>query len=160
DHLQPGDVRQSEVEHDDVVRPVGQRGEALRPGLGLGDRVAARGQVHGERPQQWPLVLDDQHTGHDHDTATAGLGDAARNSITTAAPPPGVSSARTVPPIASVRPRAIARPSPTPLPSPRASSLRWNGWNTASSASLGMPGPRSMTRSSTASPYALPDSRT
>ena len=49
----------------------------------------------------------------------------------TVRPPPGVSSSSTLPPIASMNPRATASPRPTParvLWSPR----RWNGWNTRS----------------------------
>ena len=53
------------------------------------------------------------------------------------------------PPIASTNPRAMARPRPTPLPSARWSTTRWNGWNTSSRSFGRMPGPRSMTRMST-----------
>src|SRR5581483_8156775 len=66
-------------------------------------------------------------------------------------PPPGVSSTVRSPPTASTKPFATARPSPTPAPfglSPR----RWNGRNTRSRSSLGMPGPVSITRRSTLSP--------
>ena len=44
-------------------------------------------------------------------------------------PPPGVSSIVSSPPMASVKPRAMARPRPTPVPW---STRRWNGWNTSS----------------------------
>ena len=47
------------------------------------------------------------------------------------APPPGVSSMASSPPMASVKPRAMARPSPTPLPW---STRRWNGWKTLNSS--------------------------
>ena len=43
-------------------------------------------------------------------------------------PPPGVSSGSSVPPIASVRPRDRARPSPTPVVL-SVSPSRWNGTN-------------------------------
>ena len=46
-------------------------------------------------------------------------------------PPPGVSSAASVPPIASMKPRATARPRPTPAPA-AVSPSRWNGWNICS----------------------------
>ena len=39
-----------------------------------------------------------------------------RRRTTTVAPPPGVSSSSTLPPMASVKPRTMARPSPTPVP--------------------------------------------
>ena len=69
-------------------------------------------------------------------------------------PPPGVSSAVRVPPIASVRPRDSASPSPTPVVL-SVSPSRWNGTNIRSLSFSGMPGPRSTTRSSTRSPSAL-----
>jgi hypothetical protein len=66
-------------------------------------------------------------------------------------PPPGVSSGRRVPPIASVRPRATASPNPTPAGSPVPLS-RSNGRNARSLSYSGMPGPWSMTRNSNRSP--------
>ena len=63
-------------------------------------------------------------------------------------PPPGVSSADNVPPIASVSPRATASPSPRPSPFGTSPS-RWNGANNASRADAGIPGPWSTTRSDT-----------
>ena len=47
-------------------------------------------------------------------------------------PPPGVSSMASSPPIASTKPRAMASPRPTPVPSAAWSTRRWNGWNTSS----------------------------
>src|SRR5258707_9306169 len=69
-------------------------------------------------------------------------------------PPPGVSSGSRVPPIASVRPRESARPSPTPVVL-SVSPNRWNGTKILSRSSSGMPGPRSTMRSSTRPASAL-----
>ena len=60
--------------------------------------------------------------------------------------------------MARVKPRATARPSPTPAPRRGlVSSRRWNGWKTCSRSSTGMPLPRSTTRSRTR-PAAMPAS--
>ena len=56
--------------------------------------------------------------------------------------------------MASIRPRATARPSPTPSPAGTSPS-RWNGSKIASSASAGTPGPRSTTRRLTRGPDAV-----
>ncbi len=64
-------------------------------------------------------------------------------------PPPGVGSAASRPPIASVNPLATARPSPMPA-AWVASSRRWNGRNMSTTRSAGMPRPWSMMRSSPA----------
>ena len=151
--------------------------ERVRPGGGGDDLVVAGAQVDGERPQDLWFVVDDQHPGHGASDgrvrgdarafafAAARLrrsrcgwwsgGGAAGSDSTMVSPPPGVSSGVSVPPIASVSPRDRASPRPTPVVlsvSPR----RWNGAKTRSSSAGGMPGPRSMTRSSTRSPRLLP----
>ncbi len=58
---------------------------------------------------------------------------AAAKSISTVSPPPGVSVAEIVPPIASTNPRATERPRPTPV------LLSWSPsrWNGANSCVLG-----------------------
>jgi hypothetical protein len=66
-------------------------------------------------------------------------------------PPPGVSSGSSVPPIASVRPRDTVSPSPIPVVLLVAPS-RWKGRNARSRSAAGIPGPQSITRSSTRSP--------
>jgi hypothetical protein len=69
-------------------------------------------------------------------------------------PPPGVSEGVSVPPIASVKPRAIA--SPHPSPSVAWSSSRWNGTQIRSRSVAGMPGPRSMPWSSACGGFPPP----
>ena len=78
---------------------------------------------------------------------------AAGSEMTMVRPPPGVSRASRVPPIASVRPRDSARPRPTPGDLPVSPSC-WNGRNAWSHWDRAMPGPRSTTSSSTRSPRA------
>ena len=56
--------------------------------------------------------------------------------------------------MASARPRDSARPRPTPVSLSRSPS-RWNGRKTRSRSVSGMPGPWSMTRSSTRPPWSL-----
>src|SRR5450631_2291843 len=76
-------------------------------------------------------------------------------SMTMVNPPPGVSSALSVPSIASVSPRATASPRPTP--SPRSvSPIRRNGANICSFAASGTPIPRSTTRIWSRWPMTLP----
>ena len=72
-------------------------------------------------------------------------------------PPPGVSSGSSDPPMASAKPRDSARPSPMPVVLSLSPS-RWNGTNIRVRSASGMPGPRSMTSSSTRSPSELADS--
>ena len=60
----------------------------------------------------------------------------APSSITIVSPPPGVSSASRVPPIASTNPFDSARPRPTPAVL-SVSPSRWNGTNTSSRRSAG-----------------------
>ena len=69
-------------------------------------------------------------------------------------PPPGVSSGSSDPPIASAKPRDSARPSPTPAVLSLSPS-RWNGTKIRIRSASGMPGPRSITSSSTRSPTEL-----
>ena len=80
------------------------------------DLVAAGPEVDAERAQDLRLVVDDEDAGHG----------AACRRRTTVSPPPGVSSTSISPPIASTKPLATARPSPTP-PSWGLSPSRWNG---------------------------------
>ena len=57
---------------------------------------------------------------------------ATSSSMTMVVPPAGVSSTMSSPPMALVKPRATARPSPTPAPWEGLSPSRWNGWKTRS----------------------------
>ena len=102
------------------------------------DRVAPRAEVGRERTEDLRLVVDREDPRHS----------AARSRATIVSPPPGVSSASSSPPIASTKPFATARPSPTPSLWP-ASPRRWNGLKSRSRSSAGTPGPRSTTRMST-----------
>src|ERR1700730_11774597 len=140
----PGDGRLARVDEVDVVAPCPE--------------------VYAERPKEWKLVVDDEHAaqeiGPPASTATTDRGSGASSGgsssegtgrlITIVRPPPSVSSTEISPPIASTKPRAPARPSPTPV-SELTSPSRWNGWNTRSRWATGIPGPRSTTRR-----YTLP----
>ena len=78
---------------------------AASPVGGEVDVVAARAQVRAERAQDLRLVVDDE------DAASFG---SPAGAATMVSPPPGVSSTSISPPIASTKPFATARPSPTP----------------------------------------------
>ena len=72
------------------------------------DVVPTRLQVRRERAEDLRLVVDDEDARHA----------AVRSRATTVRPPPGVSSTSISPPIASTKPFATARPSPTPSSGP------------------------------------------
>src|SRR6185312_17056994 len=81
--------------------------------------VAAGGQRDVQGAQQAGVVVDDEHAGHDGDRASAAAGTGTEGSATgrettSVRPPPGVSSAVSVPPMASVNPRPTLSPSPRP----------------------------------------------
>ncbi len=132
-----------------MIATSGLRSAAIESALSPSARgqhvVAARAEVGPEPAQDLRLVVDHQHARHG----------ATSNPMTMVSPPPGVSSIRRSPPMASTNPRATARPSPTPSADVRSPS-RWNGSKTRSRSSMGMPGPRSTTRSSTRSSVADP----
>src|SRR6202020_2140091 len=117
-------------------------------------------QVDPQRAEDLRLVVYDQHGRHGAAVAGdrgAGRGAAGRDRVMVR-PPPGAPSGSRVPPMASVRPRDRARPRPTPVVL-SVSPSRWNGTNMRVQSAAGMPGPRSMTRSSTRSSRALAVSR-
>src|SRR5664280_522542 len=178
-------VRQPEVEDDDVRRLRGRGGERLGAGAGSGHRVLAGVQVHSQRPQDLRFVVDDQYAAHRRRPSAGAVSEcdgpapstsagtsgnsgnsgsgcvgcgAAGSDTTIVKPPPGVSSGCKAPFIASTSPRDSASPSPTPVELSRSPS-RWNGANTRSRFSAGMPGPRSATRNSTRDPSALAATR-
>ena len=109
---------------DDYVSKPFDMGELLarlralqrRTPVGCGDHLVAGGaETDPQRPGQLWVVVHDQDPAHGAGTGGAGDGTAAgRRETTIVRPPPGGSSAVTVPPIASVSPRATASPSPTP----------------------------------------------
>ena len=130
DHFDAVDSGEAEVEDDEVgVLPGGDRERRLA-GLGEVDVVAACAEVGRERAQDLGLVVDDEDARHS----------AARSRATMVSPPPGVSSASISPPIASTKPFATARPSPTPSLWPESPS-RWKGLNSRSRSARGTPGP-------------------
>ena len=109
-------------------------------GAGRGVR-ASRSRVAPRRAASWPRRL-------------VGCGRGGQRRRPWSARRPGCPPGSRVPPIASVRPRDSASPSPTPVVL-SVSPSRWNGANTRSRSAGGTPGPRSTTRSSTRSPSAL-----
>ena len=114
------DVGQSEVE-DDQVGVIGGGGrDGVAAGVGGGDGVAVGGEVDPEGPQDVGVVVDDEHVGHRAGPAAAAepIGGSRwidRQGDHHGEAPARGGSARRVPPIASVNPRATARPRPTPL---------------------------------------------
>ncbi len=82
-----------------------RRGHRLEPGVAQHD---------AQRPQDLRLVVDDEHAparrAHPTDAGTGAVG----NSTTNVVPCPGRDSTAIVPPFASTKPRAIARPRPEP----------------------------------------------
>src|SRR5581483_3586635 len=154
DYVDAGDAGQPEVEdHDDGV-VIGGLAEGVLPRVGEGDVVAPGPQVDRQGPEDLRLVVDDQHPlAHQAVTSVgsagiSGPGDVGRTT-TMVVTPPGVSSTVSSPPMATVNPRATARPRPTPAPDERSPS-RWKGRNTRSRSAGGMPGPRSTIRTWTA----------
>ena len=99
-------------------------------------------EVRRHRPADRRLVVDDEHSRHgdvrlreadDHRHAAAGC---------------VLDRHLAAHRLARTRVRWPAR-GPTPAPSTRWSTTRWNGWNTSSRSAGRMPGPRSITRRST-----------
>src|SRR5690606_23321051 len=104
---------------------VGGQSQGAGPVLGGVDVVRACLEVDHEGAHDRRLVVDHQHTGHGNclsgtagsaGRAGSGTAPAARRVTVMVRPPPGVSSASRVPPIASAKPRATGRPRPTPAP--------------------------------------------
>src|SRR6476659_3877111 len=158
DDINAIDVRQAEIEDDQVWMSVGCCLEGAPTGSGGDDGVLPRVQVDSQGAQDLRLVIDDQDTSHDRSNAVcagSGMGRVTAGSeIVMVSPPPGVPSGLRVPDMASISPRDKARPRPTPLVLSRSPS-RWNGWKIWFQSASGIPGPQSMTRISTAMPRAL-----
>ena len=112
----------------------------FRLGKLRGDIILHRPLHHGSRiqrhrPRPWP-----------HRPPTLNLPHAPGKTTQAPSPPPARFSSLTCKPLAWASWRTIARPSPLPpVAGLREVSTRWKGWNTASSWSAGMPGPRSST---------------
>src|ERR1700722_14233475 len=86
----------------------------------------------------------------------AGCCDASGSSSTNVAPCPGSDSTCSLPPLDSVKPRAIASPKPDPRCPPCGVPARSKGSNTRSSCAGGVPGLRSTTRTTSLSPAGAP----
>ena len=117
-------VGETEVEDDDVGMLARGEVETFASRRREHDGVVVCLQEDAQRPPQRRFVFDHEDLAHDH---APSVPDSA-NAKVMVVPPPGVSSSCSSPPIASVNPRATARPRPTPAPpGPRASPRRWNG---------------------------------
>src|ERR1041384_1078504 len=112
-------------------------GGQCRGAVGGGDDlVTAGGQGDPQRAEQMRVVVDDQDCGHGYLPPAAGV---AMGRVTVmVSPPPGVSAGVMVPSMASMKPRAMARPRPSPAVVVR-SCRRWNGWNIRSRSASGTP---------------------
>ena len=131
-------VGQAEVEDHHVGALAGHDREPRGAVAGRADLVVARGEIDAQRPEDRRLVVDDQHPGQGSAPCMdSAFLPATGSVILTVSPPPGVSAATIAPPMASVKPLATARPSPTPT---LRSSKRWNGSKISSSARPGRPG--------------------
>ena len=112
EHFDTRHVRQPEIQNHHLGPEVGRSPQRIGA-VGHGDYVvAAHREVDAQRSQDLGLVVDHQNPDFaGHRSSPAG----AARSTTTVNPPPGVSVAVMVPPIASTNPRATDNPSPTPL---------------------------------------------
>ena len=100
-------VGETEVEDHDVGVLARGEVETFASRCGEHDRVVVRLQEDAQRAPQRRFVFDHEDLAH--------VG-ATRKTKVMVVPPPGVSSNCSSPPIASVNPRATARPRPTPPP--------------------------------------------
>src|SRR3984957_18142152 len=146
-------VGQAKVE-DDRVGPLAGNCREARGAVARGRHlVVARGQVDPQRAEDRRLVVDDEDAGHWSTPSVARTPLTRAGSVTlTVRPPPGVSTATIVPPIASANPLATASPSPTPG---ERASRRANGSKIRSLKPAGPPPPWSNTASTTRSPSFL-----
>src|SRR5581483_3990788 len=185
DDLDAVHVRQPQVEDDHVGMVCGGELQRGGPVVRRVHLVRAGLEIDHQGADDLGFVVDHEHPGHAGPPfavestgpsaagRTGGSGRSARCAAgaagrlsTMVRPPPGVSSATRLPPIASTNPRATARPRPTPVPRAEESPSRWKGSKMRSLAASGTPGPRSTTRSSTRPPSvaggssALPATRT
>ena len=112
DHLDPVDPGKPEIEDDHLGVLAGSDRQRRLAGLRELDVVIARAEIRRERAPDLRLVVDDEDAGHS----------ATGRRATMVSPPPGVSSASISPPIASRKPFATARPSPTPSLCPESPS--------------------------------------
>ena len=101
-------VGEHEVDDRGVGRAHGGAIERLLHRGGLDHLVAGLAQDDLQRAQDLALVIDDQHA---RQIAHAG---SSGSSTTNVDPCPGSDSTHTRPPLASTKPRTIARPSPEP----------------------------------------------
>ena len=125
----PSMPAEAEIEQDDVGM-LGRRHDHRRfAGVGLEDLVSASSEIEAQRAPDLRFVVDHEHLDQGVSRAAVSGSWASGIEIVTVSPPPGVSSSAIVPPIASMKPCAIGRPSPTPSGDGRSPS-RWNGAKT------------------------------
>ena len=170
DHLDAVHVGQAEVEDDHVGWLCGRRSRApRRPWPRHGPRSARARRLMPSARRIWGsssttstrvISADPSRSRRSRwpgSTAGARSGDGAAGTPPSSARRRGSPRGRACPPIASVRPRDRASPSPTPAGVVGVARAAGTAAKIRVPVRLGgMPGPRSMTRSSTRSPSALP----
>src|SRR5439155_6548699 len=120
DHLDAIEVRQPEVEEDQVGAPLLEALQRLLAVLRRLDLEVVPREVRAHGPQDGRLIVDNQDAragGAAHARAPsscAGVSAASGNVNRKRAPPPGRFSAQMRPPCASTRPRTTASPTPVP----------------------------------------------
>src|SRR5262245_1929056 len=157
------DVRKAEVENDDVGAARQKLQGRLAVG-GLENLVALRAEPHAQQFANRRLVVD--HEGLEgrsaHWPRSSGLVSVGSGSgRVQTAPARSVRFAATMaPPIASTKPREIARPRPVPARTWSPFCARWNLSKMCSSSDGGMPSPSSITCRCTAPWSRQPSIRT
>nr|WP_244328993.1 hypothetical protein [Streptomyces puniciscabiei] len=120
-----GVVPHGDQESDGAVRTDAHRFEQLwgvpfdEPGQALVQLIDLSGELFdalGEHAQRQVGGLGHRVLVSPSSDSSGRRAGAVGTASTMVSPAPGVSSARKAPPVASVKPRATARPSPTPLP--------------------------------------------
>jgi hypothetical protein len=113
DDLETLQVGKPDVQDDQIRAFLTSTGQRLLPRGGFQDPIAVPGKRNPEELADRSLVIHHQDPGRVAH-ASSSLG----SQITIVVPPPGVSSARIVPPCAWTNPWQMARPSPVPGGSP------------------------------------------
>src|SRR5690606_5628762 len=154
-HLEAVDVRQPEVEDQQVELAAGGEVDTLPAGADVVRGVAGRPQPLRDEGRDPLLVLDDQDLAHGTSWGSSGRGPSSGSTIVNVLPMPGRESSSTVPPCACAIERTIVRPSPepsAPLRSARTKRSKTRSW---SAGSMPMPSSRTQSRT-TPSPAAEP----
>ncbi len=120
-HLLAVPIGQAEIEHDEIGRAGDRHAHGLRAGFGRDDLVARGGERDMQEPLDLRLVVDDENAagarvGHAAAFTAMADGSAAGRRTTMRVPLRRTAGlcATIVPPIDSIRPRQIERPSPVP----------------------------------------------